>query len=146
MLSYRCPQQPGYKQGATRFHCLNLITRLVWHGAFDHLMNLVAVVGEKAFAANVFNTNVWGENPMMNAIELKKMKMIEYILSIDEIKAKYMSDVPELHKLCVALNQFIANQQAVNYVVETLGLTEAKLQEVQNWQYFDISRLLPLTV
>merc|ERR1712228_317607 len=92
MLSYKCPQQPGYKQGSHTYHRFTIIGRVIMWGSFGHLQRLIAVIGKRAFIDNMFNLNGWDEDAMHQAIAKKNIKIIEYILSIDEIKKKYLSD------------------------------------------------------
>merc|ERR1712228_1147348 len=117
MLSYRCPEQPGYKKGGRPYDYFSIMGRVIFWGSFNHLQRLVAVIGKQAF--------------------------IEYILSMDEIKAKYMSDNNLLFRLVTQLNENIQNKQCIQYIVDALGLTEAKLEEVKAFRYINISQILP---
>merc|ERR1712228_13594 len=131
MLSYQCPKQPGYKQGANAYHLHTIIDCVILYGSFDHLQRLIGAIGELAFIVNVFHLDGWRGDAMYSAVRIKNIKIIEYILSIDEIKKKYMSDNNFLYRLVKILNQFIANKKAVQCVVEVLGITEAKLKELK---------------
>merc|ERR1712228_430507 len=99
MMSYRCPLQPGYKSGAQVYHYFSIIGRVIFWGSFGHLQRLIAFIGKQAFIDNVFYLNGWGSDAMKMALWKKNMKIIEYILSIDEIKAKYLSDNDALVRL-----------------------------------------------
>merc|ERR1712228_702837 len=145
MLSYKCPQQPGYKQGADAYHHYSIINRLICVGSFNHLQRLIDVIGKQAFIDNVFNLDAWGDDAMTNAVYIKNIKIIEYILSMNEIKQKYMSDNNLLYRLVGTLNEFIANKEAVQYVVDSLGLTEAKLSELKSFRNIDVEKIIPFT-
>merc|ERR1712228_199994 len=92
MLSYKCLQQPGYNRDATAYHLYTIIGRVIMWGSFCHLQRLIAVIGKRAFIDNMFNLDGWNDDAMYQAIAKKNMKIIQYILSIDEIKKKYLSD------------------------------------------------------
>merc|ERR1712228_378192 len=142
MLSYKCPQQPGFKQGAIPYNYFTMITRVILLGSFDHLQRLISVIGKQAFVDNVFNLNGWNQDAMGYAMEKKNMKIIEYILSMNEIKRKYMSDNNLLYRLVATLNYFIANKETVQYVVVSLGLTEAKLSELKAFRNINIEKII----
>merc|ERR1712228_455474 len=145
MLSYKCPKQPRYKKGAYAFHRFTIIGRVIVIGSFDHLQRLIDVAGKQAFIDNVFNLNGWNRQAMYYAVFNKNLKIIEYILSMNEIKAKYLSDNNLLFRLVGTLNKFIANKEAVQYVVDSLGLTEAKLSELKAFRNIDIKKIIPFT-
>merc|ERR1712228_8791 len=141
MLSYKCS-----KLGRdTQYYMMNILTAVAWTATFDHLQRLVAVIGEQAFIDNVFNRDKHGYDVMKWAMDKEKMKIIEFILSIDQIKEKYLSDNNALHFLCGSLNECIANKECVKYAVDTLGLTEAKLIELNEFRGIDIEKILPFT-
>merc|ERR1712228_481618 len=146
MLSYKCPKQPGYKQGGAAYHKYSIINRVVIFGSFNHLQRLIAVIGKQAFIDNVFNLDgKYRDDAMYYAVFKKNMKIIEYILSMNEIKAKYMSDNNLLFRLVGDLNDYIANKEAVQYVVDALGLTEAKLTELKAFKNINIKQIIPFT-
>merc|ERR1712228_1157764 len=141
MLSYKCPQSGG----DTTYHTKNILTAIGWTGTCEHLRRLVDFIGEQAFIDNVFNQDKYECDLMNWAVDRKKMKIIEYILSFDQIKTKYLSDNNELHVLCKTLNEFIGNTEYVKCVVDTLGITEAKLSELNAFRAIDIKKIIPFT-
>merc|ERR1712228_504077 len=145
MLSYKCPQQPGFKQGAIPYNYFTMITRVILIGSFGHLQRLIDVIGKQAFVENVFNLNKSGNDVMHCAVQKKNLIIIEYILSMDEIKKKYLSDNDLLFRLVSTLNKFIENKEAVRYIVDALGLTETKLEELNAFRAIDISKIVPFT-
>merc|ERR1711997_797197 len=110
MLSYKCPKV----NADTEYHKFKILTAVVFHGSFAHFQRIIDFIGEQAFIDNVFHVDKYGCDVMNCAIDEKRMNVIEYILSIDEIKKKYMSDNDLLHYLCETLNDFIANKEAVS--------------------------------
>jgi len=141
MLSYECPKQ---SENST-YHKFNILTGILGLGTLDHLKRLIDMIGEQAFIDNLFCRNKYQADVMYWAIRLQKINVIEYILTFEEVKKKYMSDIRLLHYLCTALNEFIENIESVKCVVDGLGITEAKLEEVKEFQEIDISKILPLT-
>merc|ERR1712228_53875 len=141
MLSYICPQQGRDKQ----YHKNNILTAIGWTGTCEHLRRLVDFIGEQAFIDNILNQDKYECDLMNWAVDRKKMKIIEYILSFDAIKAKYLSDNNELHVLCKTFNEFIANKECVKYIVDTLGVTEAKLSELNAFRAINIEQIIPFT-
>merc|ERR1712228_234827 len=117
----------------------------IFWGSFDHLERLIDVIGKQAFIDNVFNLDGWNDDAMYYAVNKKNMKIIEYILSMNEIKEKYLSDNNLLFRLVGTLNKFIANKEAVQYVVDSLGLTEAKLSELKEFRNIDVEKIIPFT-
>merc|ERR1712228_466315 len=135
----------GYEKGAFAYHLFSIIGRVIFEGSFNHLKRLIDVIGKQAFIDNVFNLDAWNRDAMLYAVYKKNMKIIEYILSMNEIKQKYMSDNNLLFRLVSTLNQFIANKEAVQYVVDLLSLTEAKLSELKAFRNIDVSKIIPFT-
>merc|ERR1711971_994422 len=68
MLSYRCQQQPDYKQGALQYHYYTLIGRVIFDASFDHLQRLIDVIGKQAFIDNAFNLDAWHYDAMKYAV------------------------------------------------------------------------------
>merc|ERR1712228_269009 len=145
MLSYKCPQQPGWQKGAYAYDYFSIIGRIAFWGSFEHLQRLIAVIGKQAFIDNVFNLSGWNNDAMHYAVKKKNMKIIEYILSMDEIKTKYLSDNNLLFRLVTTLNKFIGNKECVKYIVDVLGSTEAKLSELNVFRAIDVSKIIPFT-
>merc|ERR1712228_780092 len=141
MLSYKCPKIGRDKS----YHTKNILTAIGWTGTCEHLRRLVDFIGEQAFIDNIFNQDKFDCDLINWAVDKKNMKIIEYILSFDQIKAKYLSDNNELYVLCKTFNEFIANKEYVKYIVDTLGLTEAKLTELNEFRAIDIEKIIPFT-
>merc|ERR1712228_286007 len=144
MLSYKCPKQPGYRRGAEEYHKYDIIGRTIFWGSFNHLQRLIAVIGKQAFIENALNVDGWNNDALNRAVLKKNMKIVEYILSMNEIKEKYMSNNNFLFRLVGDLNKYIANKEAVQFVVDSLGLTEAKLSELKSFRNIDIEKIIPL--
>merc|ERR1712228_593011 len=107
---------------------------ILWFGTFDHLKRLIDVVGEQAFVDNLFNRDESGWDVMCMAIQAQKINAIEYVLTFEEVKKKYMSDIRLLWDLCDGLIEFIENKESVKCVVDGLGINEAKLEEVKEFE------------
>merc|ERR1712228_465948 len=140
-LSYKCPQLGRDKT----YHNMNNLTAVIWTGTFDHLQRLIDFIGQQAFIDNAFNRDKYGYDVMKWAFFKKKLNVMEYALSIDQIRKKYLSDNDSLHYLCSSMNAFIAKKECVKYVVDTLGLTEAKLNELNAFRAIDIEKIIPFT-
>ena len=130
------------KEQVIEFNTFQLITE---EGTFDHYLRFVDFIGKQAFIDNVFNVDKHGYDVMRWAFSKNKMNAIEYILSFDQIRKKYMSDNDQLHYLCKSMNQFIAKKECVKFVVDTLGLTEAKLNELNAFRAIDVEKIIPFT-
>merc|ERR1712228_785507 len=141
MISYKCPKLGGDKM----YHPVNVLTAIIWIATSDHLQRLIDVVGEQAFIDNVFNRDKNDADVMKWAFFKNKLNVIEYVLSIDQIRKKYLSDNDQLHYLCRSMNKYIAKKECVKYVVDTLGLTEAKLSELNEFRAIDIQKIVPFT-
>merc|ERR1712228_110078 len=141
MLSYKCPKV----KMAGRYHSYYIMTSIIWNGTFDHFQRFIDFVGKQAFIDNVFLRDKNGRSVMLWAFFRKKMDVIECILSFDEIRKKYMSGDNLSRYLCFMLNRHIAWKEAVQYVVDTLGLTEAKLKEWYDIRPLSIEKILPFT-
>merc|ERR1712228_1021076 len=143
MLSYECPRP---RQGNdTSYYKKNILTGIAWMGTLDHLKRLVALIGEQSFIDNVFNRDKFGCDMMHWSFFKNNMNVIEYLLSFNQIKQKYLSDNRSLFYLCKTINSYIAKKEAVKHVVDTLELTEAKLTELKAFQDIDIEKILPFT-
>merc|ERR1712228_975899 len=141
MLSYECPNA---KEVGT-YHNFKIMTNIVWDGTFDHFQRFIYFVGEQAFIDNVFHVDKYRCDAMSRALCDQKMKVIEHILSFAQIKEKYLSDNNLLHYLCETLNRYIEYKECVQCIVDTLGLTEAKLSELNEFRAIDIEKIIPFT-
>merc|ERR1712228_780943 len=141
MLSYTCPQTDSVGV----YHYYKIISCVVFQATFDHLQRFIDFVGEQAFIDNVFHVDKYGYDAMRFAMWHKKLRIIKYVLSFDQIKEKYLTDNNLLHYLCGTLNKFIENKEAVQYIVDALELTEAKLSELNEFRAIDIEKILPFT-
>jgi len=141
MFNYKCPKQKGDRS----WYKKNILTAIIWTGTFDHLMIFIDFIGKQVFIDNLFNIDQSNRDVMRWAICTKKVNVIEYILAIDEIKEKYMSDMDSLHYLCASMNEFNRNKECVKYVVDTLGITKEKLTELNKVRKIKIKKILPFT-
>merc|ERR1712228_577832 len=141
MLSYKCPQQGR----DTSYYKKTLLTAMIWDGSFENIRRFIDFIGEQAFIDNVFNQDKFGYDVMKWAFFKNKLNVIEYALSIDQIREKYLSDNDLLHYLCSSMNMYIKYKECVKYVVDTLGLTEAKLSELNAFRSIDVKKIIPFT-
>merc|ERR1712228_541508 len=141
MISYKCPQLGR----DTIYHLMNVLTSVFGFGTFDRLQRFINFIGEQVFIDHMFNVDKLNRDAMVWAVRRNRVNFIEYMLSINGIKEKYASDNNLLHFLCNGLNDWIANKEAVKYVVDTLGLTEAKLNELNEFRAIDIEKIIPFT-
>ena len=138
-----------YQHPNDYFHEDRLLHCVVFYGTFEHFERFINLIGEQVFVEHFFDTDGRGWDVMKFAVMSKKTQAIEYILSIEALKERYLSDNAVLHKLCRALNRNRFKDstytEALQCVVDNLGLTREKLYEVQEYKWVDMSRLLPLT-
>merc|ERR1712228_1147661 len=139
MLSYECQKQDH------QYHKMNILVAIIWHGAYDHLQRLIGFIGEQAFIDNVFNVDQYDYDVMRAAFYRDKLNVIKYVLSIDQIKKKYLSDNNLLYFLCKTLNSYIEKKETVQYVVDALGLTAGKLTELKAFRKINIEKIKPFT-
>merc|ERR1712228_1169835 len=116
-----------------------IIDRSMFWGSLAHLQRLIA------FVDNVFNLDGWNQDAIYYAVLKKSKEIVEYVLSMDEIKKKYDSDNDALFRLVSVVNTRINEKEIVKCVVDTLGLTEAKLEELNEYRAIDISKIIPFT-
>jgi len=133
MLSYKCPKQAAFDSNddAVAYHKFNILVRVCYWGTMAHLQRFIAFVGEQAFIDNVFNLDGWNFDLMNSALMSKRMKVIEYVLSFEQIRNKYLTDRTLMLRLISSLNQdaVIKETEIVKYVVDNIGLTKDKLKE-----------------
>ena len=146
MLNYKCPKQPkADNKGASQYHNDAIIGHVIFSGTLDHLKRLTSQIGQQALVENVFTLDGLGWDAMGYALMKKNNGVIEYLLSIKEIKNKYLSDNNLLRRLIRYMNQFIEYEESVQCTVDHLGLTTSELQEVQSFRYVNISSIIPFT-
>ena len=146
MLRYKCPKQPkADNKGAFGYHKMNIICRMVWTSTFNHLKRFISIVGIDVFVQNMFEKDSLGWTPMGYALMGKKIKVIEYLLSFELIRQKYLSDNLNLYCIVEDMNQFIAYKDTIQCAVKSLGLTEARLEELQSVYNIDISNVAKFT-
>merc|ERR1712228_541085 len=144
MLNFKCPKQPeADNDGAFKFHEMTIITRVVWSGTLKHLQRLIARIGNQTFVDNMLNVDGLHCDAMGYALMKKNKNVIEYILLIDGVKAKYMSDNDLLHGLVETINRFIDSKETLQCIVDALGLTEAKLNQLKAYRTINIDKFLP---
>merc|ERR1712228_846155 len=141
MISYKCPQLGR----DTIYHLMNVLTSVFGFGTFDRLQRFINFIGEQVFIDHMFNVDKLNRDAMVWAVRKNRVNFIEYMLSIDGIKEKYASDNNLLHFLCNGLNDWIVNKESVKCVVNTLELTEAKLNELNEFRAIDIEKIIPFT-
>merc|ERR1712228_427967 len=113
-------------------------------GTLKHLQQLIDYIGNKAFVDTMLNIDtLQGWDVMTWALMKKNQSVIEYILKIDGVKEKYMSDNNLLYTLVRRINRFIDNEKTLECIVDALGLTEAKLNELRAFRAISIDKFLP---
>jgi len=147
MLSYKCPRQPkGDADFAYKFHKYNILCELVWDSTFNHLKRFVSVVGIELIANNIFAKDGLNWDAMGYALMYKKIKVIEYLLSFEVVRQKYLSNNERLRGLIRDMNRFIDHKDTIQCAVTSLGLTEARLEELKSfYSYLDISKVAKFT-
>merc|ERR1712228_44190 len=140
MLIYQCPQSES-----ADFWDISILTAILWTGTFEHLQRFIDYVGEQVFIDHAFNVDGMGRDVMRWAIRKKKLNVVEYLLTIDQIKQKYLKDINALHYLCESFNQWIEHKECIKYAVDSLSLTEAKLTELNAFRAIDIVKIIPFT-
>merc|ERR1712228_202801 len=144
MLAYKCPQQPGCEHdGAIKYHMYALITQVVWQGTFENLKRLIHFIGNQALVDNMLNVDGLGWDAMGYALMSTDKNVIEYILRIGGVKEKYLADNNLLFHLVHRINQFIESKETIKCIVDALGLTEAKLNELKAYRQINIDKFLP---
>merc|ERR1712228_271735 len=116
----------------------------------DYVLSALDISKEKviemlSYTCPYVNVDGYGRDVMRWAFFRKKMNVIECVLSFVQIKEMYMSDNNALHYLCGTLNECIEYKEAAKYVVDSLGLTEAKLSELNEFRAIDIEKIIPFT-
>ena len=144
MLSYQCPEQ-GTQESHHEYHKWTIFTCCIWWGSYDDFKRLVDFVGKQAFIDNAFNVDGWDKDVLRYCMEKKNMKILEYVLSFEEVRERYMSDDDVLCLLVETLNDFIDQREFVKFIVDTLGLTEAKLNDLSSFRSIDVDDILPFT-
>ena len=141
MINYKCPAEVGDK----RYYKMNILTAIAWVGTIDHLRRFIDFIGQQVFIDNMFKVDQYNRDVMRWAIFTKKLNVIEYILSIKVVAQKYLTDDDALHYLCASFNESVGNKEAVQCVVDKLGLTTAKLEELNKVRKTEIEKILPFT-
>ena len=139
MLSYRGRQLP-YAMSR------NILNEIVCYSSLDNMRKLVAFIGEEAFVKNVFNLDRHSHDSVGCALYVDRPKFVKYLLEHDDIKKNYLSDEELLIRIVKDLRRVIKNRgkkanKIVEYVIDTLGLTQATLKALQH--VIDISLVLP---
>eukprot|EP01083_Nonionella_stella_P002406 6952_1 len=109
---------------------------LALEGTFQTFKRCISVIGEQAFINNVvFHVDGWNLNPMECALKHDKPKVIEYILSLEEVKGKYMSDEGELlFRLMYCLFGY-GKPQTIDYVLSELEISSDKIKTLMKYKY-----------
>merc|ERR1712207_123339 len=93
LMNYQYPA-PLRKFGkdAWEYHRYTIMDQVVSRNTLNALKTLVSFIGEQSCIDNIFINNDWNILPLETAIQKNKMKMIEYILSYNQIKNRYIND------------------------------------------------------
>merc|ERR1712228_960609 len=147
MLTYECPKQTqddnGFNLGR-KYHKRKLITAVIEWGTLKHLQQLIDFIGNKAFVDTMLNIDtLQGWDVMSFALKKKNKNVIEYILKIDGVKEKYMSDNNLLYTLVHFTDQFIESREVLKCIVNSLGLTKTNLNELRAFRAISIDKFLP---
>merc|ERR1712228_78461 len=146
MMAFKCPQQPQFGDSALGYHKFTIITRVIWAGTFENLQRLIHFIGSQVFVDNMLNVNGLGWDAMGYVLMKKNKNVIEYVLLIDGVKKIYVSKNNLLCTLVSRINRFIDDKETLQCIVDALGLTEAKLNELKSaYVNTNIDKLLPFT-
>ena len=131
--------------GGDRFNRYGLLCGIVWFGTYEAFLRFCNFIGKEAFIENAFVPDAYGDDVMEYCIQYKKMKCLEHVLSFDEIKNQYMTDNDKLFRLVQKFNRYIEYKEVVKYIVDNIGLTEAKLKELKAYRDISIENIIPFT-
>eukprot|EP01083_Nonionella_stella_P002407 6953_1 len=137
MMTYRFPSnlvKPHPK--AHKWDRYAIATRIISRkSTFQAFERCISVIGEAAFINKiVFHTDGWNVNVLECAIKYHKPKVIEYVLSLKEVRERYMNDEQLLFRLLYCLFGY-AEPKTIECVLSELEVSLDKFKKLIKYKY-----------
>merc|ERR1712228_375234 len=164
-FNYDYPAEPEkeFSSYAADYQNERIIGQVVKYRGLSRLQKLSNMILEKKFVEGTLMSDGNNKNAVEYAIYEKKIDVIKFLMSFNEIKQEYVSNKGLLWRCIYWINERY-DESVASYLMKELDLTEDKLKDLQTYQfvkydtdqkesyYFDksitdemISKLLKLT-
>eukprot|EP01083_Nonionella_stella_P092226 258100_1 len=126
---YPAPSAPVPKAGVIRYHQYTILGTMIRRKPVSAVKKLVSMIGEQHFVECVFTPNGININSIEFAIAVNKMEVMQYFLSFESIKERYLSDNALLFRLIYWLFGRCRENAMMDYVLSQLNLNGARALE-----------------
>eukprot|EP01083_Nonionella_stella_P076109 207222_1 len=133
LLDYKYKQTLAFTDDAFQYHDYTILSRLTWKDDPPKLRKLLSFIGEKAFTERIFVADNCNINGLEYCIRKKKMEMMKYIMSFDEIRDKCANDMEIKFRMVWWMSRKY-DKTISDYIVNTLKLDALQLKELQSFK------------
>ena len=138
----------GYSKYQYEYGSETIMNHSIDVNRVKRLEKWISIIGEKEFSDIIFIRNAGNVNGIEKTIIKKDLKMMEFILSLPNIKQRLCGsegkeelNKEEITHILRKLDQHYVGEMA-KIILTKLNLDENKLKELKNYKDFDITRLL----
>merc|ERR1712228_345598 len=124
------PPAKKFGYGEYKYRTLNIVGQVI---SENRLKKLLSLIGQKEFIQNVLMSDGNNVNGLEYAIKEKKIDIIQYLFSFDDIQKEYETN-KELLWRCVYWMGYEYDESVAWYLMKKLNLNEEKLRELQNFK------------
>merc|ERR1712228_416865 len=118
-----------------KYFKFNIIGQVIVENTLNRLKKLLSLIGQKEFIQNVLMSDGNNVNGLEYAIKEKKIDIIQYLFSFDDIQKEYAAN-KELIWRCVyhMSGKYDYDESVASYLMKSLNLNEEKLRELQKFK------------
>merc|ERR1712228_1152164 len=129
------PPAKKFGYGEYKYRTLNIVGQVISENTLNRLKKLLSLIGQKEFIQNVLMSDGNNVNGLEYAIKEKKIDIIQYLFSFDDIQKEYETN-KELVWRCVfwMSHENYHDEYVASYLMKTLNLNEEKLRELQKFK------------
>merc|ERR1712228_455052 len=99
----------------------NIVAKVIFKNKLPRLQRLVEFIPKKQFIEQILNPDEENMNGLEYAIKLKKIDVIKYLFSFDDIKKEYMSNKELIWRSVFWMNEY-NDKSVVEYLTKALKL------------------------
>merc|ERR1712228_170671 len=113
----------------------NIVGQVIYHRTLNILKKLFEEIGQLAFIKNVLiSDGMYNRNALEYAIMKKKIDIIQYLFSFDDIQKEYATNKDLIWRCVWYMSGGNYDESVASYLMKEFNLNEEKLRELQKFK------------
>merc|ERR1712228_945191 len=132
------PPAKKFGYGEYKYRTLNIVGQVISENTLNRLKKFLSLIGQKEFIQNVLMSDGNNVNGLEYAIKEKKIDIIQYLFSFDDIQKEYETNEELIWRCVWWMSQnshfYKYDDSIASYLMKALNLNEEKLRDLQKFK------------